>query len=151
MQNDFLPFRIVGMLNYAKQDQNQTPLHDLILILGYFWQPDLYEWHFVTLSIPFLCKRPYNQDKRQIRGKSNNVIIYHYNIIQIWSPDILVYTYVANLIWSFFVTYCLPLDLRYSSKLPFDINSVTIFMVLLWLSNTIPRRQTRLSCCKELK
>ena len=60
-------------------------------------------------------------------------------------------TYVANFIWSFFVTYCLPLDLRYSSKLPFDINSVTIFIVRFWLSNTIPRRQTRLSCCNELE
>ena len=60
-------------------------------------------------------------------------------------------TYVANFIWSFFVTYCLPLDLRYSNKLPFDINSVTIFIVRVWLSNTIPKRQTRLSCCNDLK
>jgi hypothetical protein len=53
------------------------------------------------------------------------------------------FTYRANLIWSFRVTNCRPLDRRYSNRLPFDMYSVTIFNE--FLSKIIPLRQTKLS------
>ena len=62
----------------------------------------------------------------------------------------------AKPIWSFLVTYCLPLDRRYSSKLPFPMNSVTRKILLftpppLPSSITRPRSRTRFSCCKDLR
>ena len=87
--------------------------------------------------------------KRKIYNIEVHLLRFIYNIRAKLCITIFL-TYLANLIWSFFVTYCLPLDLRYSSKLPFDMNSVTIFMDRVTSSNTIPSRQTRLSCWSEL-
>ena len=61
----------------------------------------------------------------------------------------------AKPIWSFLVTYCLPLDLKYSSRLPFPMNSVTRKILLFSVppfpsSITRPSSRTRFSCCKDL-
>ncbi len=46
------------------------------------------------------------------------------------------------------MTYWRPRDLRYSSRLPLDMYSVTIFRY--FSSKTMPNRQTRCSCCSDL-
>lgn len=75
-------------------------------------------------------------------------IIYCTIIYRLYLNTAFPVTYVAKSIWSFFCMTLRPLDLRYSTRFPFPMNSVTSRIVS---PRTTPISWTRLGCRNDLQ
>lgn len=75
-------------------------------------------------------------------------IIYCTIIYRLYLNTAFPVTYVAKSIWSFFCMTLRPLDLRYSTRFPFPMNSVTSLIVS---PRTTPINWTRLGCRNDLQ